>query len=223
MSVTAPTRLNLLRTQRRLEHMARGRDLLRRKREALVTELFQLARPAADARALIAEATLKAYPALLDALTAEGQAGLKSLGWPTRGIEVELRHGMVWGIAVADIVARPPVLRSLAARGVAPGGSAGATALAANGFERLTDLLLEAAPRELLLQRLGQALAQTSRQVNTLERRLTPELRADLTRIRAVLEEREREEHVRLERLKRRHVNDSFRGRKIRATIRDRV
>jgi H(+)-transporting ATP synthase subunit D len=211
MSAAASTRLNLLRTQRRLEHLARGRDLLRRKREALVTELFQLARPAADARALITEATRKAYPALLDALTAEGHGGLRSLGWPTRGLQVELRHAMVWGIAVADIVARPPVLRTLAARGVAPGGSAGATTLAANGFERLTDLLLEAAPRELLLQRLGQALAQTSRQVNTLERRLTPELRADLTRIRAVLEEREREEHVRLGRLKRRHANDSFR------------
>jgi vacuolar-type H+-ATPase subunit D/Vma8 len=37
--------------------------------------------------------------------------------------------------------------------------------------------------------------------VNTLERRLGPTLRADLGAIRRTLDEREREEHLRLERL----------------------
>ena len=57
-------------------------------------------------------------------------------------------------------------------------------------------------PREMLLQRLGQALAQTSRQVNTLERRLTPGLTSQVLRVRRTLEEREREEHFRLRRMK---------------------
>ena len=63
---------------------------------------------------------------------------------------------------------------------------------------RLADLLLEAAPREMLIRRLGESLAQTSRQVNTLERRLAPALRSAVTDMRRTLDEREREERLRL-------------------------
>ena len=80
----SPTRMNLLRAQRRLGQVTRGVGLLRRKREALVTELFKLARPAADARALIADAGLQAYPLLLAALSQHGRAGLRALAWPER-------------------------------------------------------------------------------------------------------------------------------------------
>ena len=67
-ATVAATRLNLLRTQRRVQQLAKGTQLLRRKREALVTELFRLARPAADARARIAAAAQQAYPLLIEAL-----------------------------------------------------------------------------------------------------------------------------------------------------------
>jgi hypothetical protein len=76
-----------LNTQRRLQQLGRGRDLLRHKREALVSELFRLARPAADARALIAQAAARAYPSLLDVLGEEGYDGVRALGWPTRSFE----------------------------------------------------------------------------------------------------------------------------------------
>jgi len=84
---------------------------------------------------------------------------------------------------------------------MAPPGISGSAEEAASAFEELTELLLDAANREALLRRLGEALARTSRQVNTLERRLGPALRADLGAIRRTLDEREREEHLRLERL----------------------
>ena len=196
--------MNLLRAGRSLEQVTRGVGLLRRKREALVTELFKIARPAADARAQIGEAASRAYPLLLTALTTHGYTGLRALAWPERLLEVEVEGGSVWGIVVSRIAARPPLLRTLAARGTAPGSTGPAAAAAAGAFERLSDLLLEAAPREMLIRRLGQALAQTSRQVNTLERRLAPVLRGTVTRIRRALDEREREERLRLKRLKRR-------------------
>jgi V/A-type H+-transporting ATPase subunit D len=50
----------------------------------------------------------------------------------------------------------------------------------------------------MLLRRLGTALAQTTRQVNRLERRVAPGLRRQASQVRAALDEREREEHVRL-------------------------
>ena len=51
------------------------------------------------------------------------------------------------------------------------------------------------------MRRLGQALARTTRLVNTLEQRVATRLVADLSSIRQTLDEREREEHLRTKRL----------------------
>jgi len=192
------TRQNLLGLQRRLERVAKGAALLRRKREALVTELFRLARPAEAARVSIAENAMRAYPVLLEALGDEGYANLRAIGWPDRDLTVEVGARQVWGIPVAEIVRRPAVRRSLSARGTSPAWTASSAIGAADAFETLTELLLDAAGREALLRRLGDALSRTSRQVNTLERRLDPALRGQLTSVRRTLDEREREEHLRL-------------------------
>jgi V/A-type H+-transporting ATPase subunit D len=199
----AATRQNLLALQRRLERVDKGTVLLRRKREALVAELFRLARPAATARASIADRAATAYPVLLEALAREGAGGLRALGWPSRDLRVSLRAGQVWGIAIAEIQGWPTVRRTPHARGVPPAAASGAAGEAATAFEELTELLLAAANRESLLRRLGEALNRTSRQVNTLERRLEPTLRGHLTEIRRTLDERERDEHLRLARLMR--------------------
>lgn len=202
MSGGPTTRMNLLRAARRLERVTRGVALLRRKREALVSELFRLARPAADARAEITNAARRAYPALLGALALHGRTGLRALAWPGRDLTVEVEPRSVWGIVVSRITGRPPLVRTLAARAAAPGLTGPAAVRATVDFERLADLLLDAAPQEMLIRRLGEALAQTSRQVNTLERRLAPALRTQVTGMRRTLDEREREERLRLKRLK---------------------
>jgi H(+)-transporting ATP synthase subunit D len=197
----AATRQNLLALQRRLDRIDKGTGLLRRKREALAAELFRLARPAASARVSIAARAAAAYPVLVRALAREAAFGLRAIGWPARDLKVGIRSTQVWGIAVAEILDRPPIRRTLEARGVAPPATTGAAQEATTAFEDLAELLLDAANREALLRRLGEALARTSRQVNTLERRLGPALRADLSAIRRTLDEREREEHLRLGRL----------------------
>jgi V/A-type H+-transporting ATPase subunit D len=202
----APTRMNLLRATRRLERMTKGIAVLRRKREALVSELFKIARPAADARADIGARAREAYAALLEALAVHGRPGLRALGWPGRDVAVELSGRSVWGVAVATIERRPPLQRTLGDRGVAPGSAGPAAVHAAAQFEALAESLVDAAPREMLIQRLGEALARTSRQVNTLERRLVPGLDAQMAGVGRALEEREREEHLRLKHLRRRRI-----------------
>ncbi|MBX6363840.1 MAG: V-type ATP synthase subunit D [Gemmatimonadetes bacterium] len=197
----APTRSNLLRARRRLAQVRKGVALLHRKREAVVAELFHLARPAVDARVAIAERAAEAYPALLEALALHGESGLRALAWPPRDLPLEVRASQVWGTPVAEIVARPPIPRSLETRGTPPGAAGPAAVAAADRFERLAELLLDAAPREALLRRLGEALAQTSRQLHGLERRLAPELARRVTAVRRTLDEREREEQLRLKRL----------------------
>jgi H(+)-transporting ATP synthase subunit D len=192
----APTRLALVRANRRLQRLSRGAAVLRRKREALVTELFRIARPAADAREEIATLARAAYPHLLGALALHGMAGVRAIAWPGRELTVDLEPGSVWGVVVSRIVTRPPLRRTLGARGTAPAATGLVAERAADGFERLTELLLDAAPREMLLRRLGQAVAQTSRQVRMLEHRVAPRLQGDIARVRQALDEREREERL---------------------------
>ena len=196
----AATRMELLKTRRRIEQVRRAADLLERKREALIGELLGLARPALDARSAIDERAAVAYRLLLAALGANGAAELRTLSWPTRYLELELRGGSVWGVPVAEIVDRDPAVREPAARGI-PAQAGLPTALAAENFEVLIDLLLDAAPREMVIRRLGLALARTTRQVNTLRLRVSPQLARREAGIRAALEEREREERLRLKHL----------------------
>lgn len=193
-----PTRLNLLRSRRRLERVREGAALLRRKREALVRELLRHARPAVDERERIVRAAGAAYPALVDALAEEGSGGVRAAAEPLRDVRVDVESTQLWGIAVGSVVQAPRLERTLEARGAAPGPTAAATIEAAEAFETLAQLLLEAAPREMLLRRLGQAVARTSRQVRALERRVEPELEAAVASLTNLLDEREREEHLRL-------------------------
>ena len=197
---STPTRLNLLRSRRRLERVQEGAALLKRKREALVRELLSHAHPAIDAREGIAREASAAYPALLDALTREGRSGVRASAEPLPEISVDVETTRLWGLTVGTVRRPPSLRRTLEARGTAPVLTPPATIAAADRFERLAHLLLEAAPREMILRRLGRAVARTSRQVRALERRVQPALEEDIGRIASVLDEREREDHLRLRR-----------------------
>lgn len=195
----AATRSNLVKLRRRLAQVQKGAALLRRKRESLVTELFSRARPAIDSRKHIDEQTLKASRSSLTALARHGPDELRALGWPTRELTLELEPVEVWGLRAVDLTRPPLVTRSLAARALTPADATATTA--AEDFERLIELVLEAAPKEFLMRKLGHELSRATRLVNTLEQRVAVTLTSDLSNIRRTLEEREREEHLRLKRL----------------------
>jgi V/A-type H+-transporting ATPase subunit D len=198
------TRMNLVRARRELDRVKRGIGLTRRKREALVAELFRLARPAVDVRARIADAATQAAEALAHALAVHGVAGLDAMAWTLREPTVELRAAQVWGLAVSDVIDRTPVARTFDARGLAPSGVGPSAGDAAARFEALADLLIDAAPREQRVRRLSEAVADTTRRLLTLEQHVAPRLATQVATVRQQLEEREREEHLRL-----RHVQHS--------------
>lgn len=197
----APTRSQLLRSRRRLERVERGIELLTRKRQALVQDLFRLASPAIEARSRVEAQARSAYEALLGAIASLGGGELVALGWPARLVEARVTVTESWGVASGAVERQDRIRRSPAARGQAPGLTGPAAAAAADRFEQLVELLLDAASTELLLRRLAEALARTTRQVNTLERRVAPGLEHEIARVRQLLEEREREDHGRLKRL----------------------
>ena len=198
----AATRLDLLRARRELRRVRHGAALVRRKREALVAELFRAARPALDLRDRVTRASTEAAMALIDALAEHGNSGLAAMANPARDVAVDLTPAVVWGIPVSNVVSREPVSRSLDARGTAPAMTGPAAARAAGRFERLTDLLVEAAPREQRVRRLGDAVSRTTRQMRTLEQRVAPRLERQIAQVRRQLEEREREDRIRLKRFR---------------------
>ena len=192
------TRANWLRTRRELHRVARGATLTRRKREALVAELFRSARPALDARRRLAEVSADAVDALLEALAVNGLAGLESLGAGAAEPRLEMRPASVWGIPVSEIVSRPPLRRTIEARGAAPALAGPAATDAAARYEQLAELLIDAGPAEQRLERLSAAVAAATRRLRVLEQGLMPQLAAQVARVRHDLDEREREERVRL-------------------------
>jgi len=197
------TRSSLMRLSRRLDQVEKGATMLEKKRDALVIQLFARVRPTIDARRRVEQQAALAYRALVDALAAAGRSDLAALAWPSRDLRVDLLdHGKPAGTAVADRFAAPPALvRGAAARAMVPGQADPAAEKAAEAFERLLELVLATAPEESAIRRLGRALAHTVRQVNVLEQRVAVDLGHALVRVRRTLDEREREESVRLRRI----------------------
>jgi len=199
---TAPTRAELLRAKRLLARVDQGAVLLRRKREALARALIPLARPAAELRRAITDTAAAAYRAELDALAIHGAGAVAATAWPSRPVEVEVEVERVWGVVVPALRDVPVLERDLEARATAPGTTGPALFEAANRFEALASKLLEAVTRETHVRALGAALARTARQLHTLEQRVAPELAAQVADVTAALDERDREDHTRLRKLR---------------------
>jgi H(+)-transporting ATP synthase subunit D len=185
----------------RLQRVRTATGLLLRKRQALVNELFRVADSALEDREAIEARSASASAALRAAEASHVHARLRALALPGREIEVQLRPIETWGVPSAEIVDHDPVRRAVADRAMAAGSAGPAVVAAAEGFETLTETVLEAAARELLIRRLARALEETSQRIHLLERRLAPALSAEIHRIQATLEEREREDQLRHRRL----------------------
>jgi V/A-type H+-transporting ATPase subunit D len=175
-----------------------------RKRRALVDHLFRIARPAIDSRGEIARRASDATAALLDAVSVHGIDGVRAVATPARRVDVEVTPAQIWGVRVADVAPVERVRRTLDARGTPPGSTGRELAEAADAYEALVDLLIASAASEIRVARLADAVSSTSRQLRVLRERVEPRLTSQITRVMHTLEEREREEHVRLEHLRKR-------------------
>jgi V/A-type H+-transporting ATPase subunit D len=181
---------------------ARGARLLRAKREVLAGELWKLARDVLAGRTRLDEVLQSAVKALELARALEGDAALASLA-QLAGREVPLAVSLrrVWGVPTPSVAA-PPLVRAGDQRGTAVSSWSPTGAEAARRHEEALELLLGIATRELHLARLGEEIRATSRRINALEQFVLPALAAEASRIAAALDERDREDAVRLKRFR---------------------
>jgi V/A-type H+-transporting ATPase subunit D len=194
--------MGLLEVRARREVASKGARLLRAKREVLAGELFKIMRDVLEGRARLDEVLREGVKALGLARALEGADLLDSLAF-TAGREVPLQvtARRVWGVATPAVSA-PLLVRAADARGSSPTSWGPTSVEAARLHEEALEVLLRIASRELHLARLGEEIQETSRRINALEQLLLPQLSGEATRVESALDERDREDAVRLKRFR---------------------
>lgn len=205
MARSPTTRMGLLEVRSRHDVAAKGARLLRAKREVLAGELFRMVRDVLEGRARLDAVLREAVKSLELARALDGDPALESLAVAAgREIPVHVQLRRVWGVPTPSIQA-PRLQRPADERGTSPTGWGPTAAEAARLHEEGLEVLLRIASRELHLARLGEEIQATSRRINALEQLLLPALAGEGGRIEGALEERDREDAVRLKRFRSRH------------------
>lgn len=206
MENVSPTRTELL-SRKAQERLAQtGAKLLKGKREALVREfLLEIRKLGAGREKMLGELS-GALQSLMLALSIDGSEAVKSVSFASRGgVELEAAERNIWGIEVVDVKSgyRVPEADE---RPRSPLASSARIDEAAERFERTVASVIEIAPRLHKLGRLADEIRSVSRRVNALEQRLLPALAEQVSYIRTILDQREREDVFRLKRIKRKMV-----------------
>ena len=193
------TRSNMLRLRRSVAQVMHGAALLKKKRQSLVLELFDRARPAIDARVALEERprqptarfSKRSPRAARTAFTswAGRRASSRSTWSPSRSA------GFAASSSRRGRRSCAPSPRAAArwARGTRPRRRRPSSSSASWNppQDRARGRVPAPAPREL---------RHVTRLVNTLEQRVVPSLSRGLAGMRRTLDEREREDHMRLRR-----------------------
>ena len=194
--------MNLITRKSQIKLAQQGAELLKNKRDALTQEFFTLIKPLVRLRKELAQKLTEAEWQLFLALAYDGPQALTSAAMACRReLPIDIQVKNLWGIRVAELQ-KVPLTRNVLTRGYAVTGTSARIDEAANTFEQLLTHILEMAPVEVKLKKLGEEIKKTSRRVNALEQRLIPRLTSEKRYIQQILEEREREDLFRLKRIK---------------------
>ena len=206
MEQASPTRTELLTRRAQIRLAQQGADLLKGKREALVREFIAELKRFVAEREAMSRTLAAAVQALMRCLALDGREAVASVALAARrAVEVELEEKNIWGLRVSqassDYHARPAGGHRYSAI-----GASARIEDATERFEEALESLIKVAPLDRKMRRLAEEIRKTTRRVNALEQRLLPALQSEVDYIRAVLDQREREDIFRLKRLKKKHA-----------------
>lgn len=198
-----PTRGELLKLKRRIDLAKRGHELLREKRDALVTEFFDNLDMLRGKREDVEEKLDRAYEALIDAKVSDGSLELEKSALASSGdIEIDVDSRNIMGVRVPIVEAGEGVERNVTERGYSLQETSSNIDVAAEKFEEALKDVLELAEAEEIVRRLAREIEKTKRRVNSLEYVLIPRLENNKEYIEMRLEEQEREDKFRMKRVK---------------------
>jgi V/A-type H+-transporting ATPase subunit D len=198
MNEISPTRMNLLSRRNQLGLAKRGADLLEKKRDALLQEFFTNVHEALEVRRQITDAARESHLTLMLAKSFDGPETVEtlSLSVPVR-VTAQAALEKVWGIRVPQLAAEYP--QGITMSPLAVGGR---TVAAQVAFQKLCQVLLQAANHEARLRRIAEEVKKTARRVNALQQAVIPGIRAQIRFIQQALDQQEQEDIFRLKRIK---------------------
>jgi V/A-type H+/Na+-transporting ATPase subunit D len=202
MAPVSATRSELLARRARIGLAAQGRDLLKERRGALVSEFHRLGASALASLAELDRDAASAGRRLGLAVAAGGPEPVESAAFAAQDeIAVDVRTSSVAGVPIVEI-AGGTVARARPGRGFSLAAADTRIDAVADAFETVLERLLDVAALELSVRRLADEIARTTRRMNALEHVVLPRLEAERAHIALVLEEREMEDRVRLRRVR---------------------
>jgi V/A-type H+-transporting ATPase subunit D len=199
---TKPTRAVLIALRRRIKVAQTGHSLLKMKRDGLMIEFFEVLNKAKTVRKELVEALIKAEQRINMAKAIEGTVAINSVAYALQkepAIQLESRN--IMGVVVPKITA-DSVQKKMYERGYGIIGTSAAIDEAADAYETLVDKIILAAEVETAMIRLVEDIESTKRRVNALEFKVIPDIKDTIRFIGFALEEMDRDNVVRLKKLK---------------------
>ena len=194
-----PTKIELIGTRRRLQTAVRVKKVLDDKRDVLLKRLDEMIEQASKARDEISAPLSDAYLALYDAYLKLGPLRLEGTAANTPPmVEADVSVRRVVDVDV------PSITMTEKEMGMTYGFADTNVAVdrAARQMRKVLPSIFKAAEYENAIFRLAKELERTQRLLNALEYMIIPRYQGNIRYIQATLEEREREEFVRLKHVK---------------------
>ena len=196
-----PTRSELLKLKKQIKLAKSGYSLLKKKRDGLILEFFEVLKKAKSLREELANEYKIALEKINIARTLEGDLKVKSMAMAINAIpDVKLATKNIMGVKVPKIESSE-IKKAFMERGYGIYNSS-AIDEAASAYEKVVEKIILAAEVETSMRKLLNEIEKTKRRVNALEFVVIPSLDKTKAFIQLRLEEIERENIFRMKRIK---------------------
>lgn len=196
-----PTRSELLKVKKQIKLAKSGYGLLKKKRDGLILEFFEILKKAKTIRQELVDEYKIAFEKINIARTLEGDLKIKSIAMAIKGVpEIKLETKNIMGVKVPKIESSE-IKKAFMERGYGVYNSS-AIDEAASAYEKLVEKIILASEVETSMRKLLKEIEKTKRRVNALEFVVIPKLDQVKGFINLRLEEMERENIFRMKRIK---------------------
>ena len=196
-----PTRSELLKLKKQIRLAKGGYSLLKKKRDGLILEFFEILKKAKTLREELASEYKAALEKINIARTLEGDLKVKSIAMAINDIpDIKLTTKNIMGVKVPKIESSE-IKKAFMERGYGIYNSS-AVDEAAAAYEKVAEKIILAAEVETSMRKLLSEIEKTKRRVNALEFVVIPNLDNTRAFIQLRLEEIERENIFRMKRIK---------------------
>ncbi len=193
-----PTKITLIRLRRNLAFAKRVRKILEDKREVILHELDKLIEEISEESKKVWQVLFEAYDSLYNAYMSMGTLNMKAIALTSSAtLGLEIKEENLMGVKIPRLIAK-------GSGSIEYGFVESSSTLdkAVKRFQHLMPLLISLAEKENAIYKLAEELKKTQRQVNALKYVIIPNYEKSIYNIINALEEREREEFVRLKKIK---------------------